>query len=193
MRQQIERLYRMILLAVGRGRVKTVVDDGNVQFVQVVLGQLETRDKTPRLAEYGFASSPPVDSDAIVLFVAGDRSNGVVVATGHQASRLKNLARGEAAIYDDQGRWIWIKRDSIEIEAGEKPINITNATVVTIEATTKVRLETPKLEVTGEITAGGNITDVVRSMAADRAKYNVHKHTGVTVGGGTSGPTDTPE
>ena len=38
-----------------------------------------------------------------------------------------------------------------------------------------------------------NVTDAVRSMAADRAIYNSHAHTGVQGGGSTTGTTTAPE
>jgi len=201
----LDRLWRRLQMLVGRGESRVVDDSKAVQMVQVFLGPLETRDNTPRIAEYGFASNPPNGTDCVVLFVAGDRDNGVVVATNNKEFRLKDLQPGEAALYDNQGRFIWIKNDKISIEAGSKPVEILNATTVTIEASTKVTLDTPLLEVTGHITAdgnisadgnvaaGGNVSDSVRSMSGDRGIYNTHKHTGVTTGAGLTGTTDSPE
>lgn len=40
---------------------------------------------------------------------------------------------------------------------------------------------------------GVNVSDAVRTIAADRAIYNSHAHTGVRGGGDTSGPTTAPE
>lgn len=104
----IERIWRRLLFVVGRGRVAFVDDAQNVQFLQLRLGALEIRDKTPRLAEFGFTSVPPVDSDVTVLFIAGDRSNGVAIATGHQASRPKNLKPGDAMLYSVDGKSVYI-------------------------------------------------------------------------------------
>ncbi|MCY0854347.1 phage baseplate assembly protein [Cupriavidus sp. D39] len=65
----------------------TVNDAGGVQMMQVKLNAEETRDNTPRVPEFGLASNPPVGSDAIVVFLGGDRSQGVVLGTVHQVSR----------------------------------------------------------------------------------------------------------
>ena len=186
----IARLWRRLQSIVGRGRTHVVDDTGVVQTLQVQVGAIEILDKVPRVGEYGFASNPPPQSHGVVLFIAGDRSNGVVIATNHQASRLKNLAPGESAIFDDQGRWVWLKRGSIEIEAGNTPVHVTNATEVDVTASVKVKLTTPRLEVTGDIvdTSGSNAV----TLKQLRDAYDAHKHTGVTAGGASTGTTDHP-
>jgi hypothetical protein len=45
----------------------------------------------------------------------------------------------------------------------------------------------------GLLGGDGSVSDSVRSMAADRAIYNGHRHTGVRSGGDTSGTTTAPE
>jgi phage baseplate assembly protein V len=100
------RAARRIMFAIGRGKVTLVDDSGPIQKHQVDMGplgpngSLAIRDNTAHAALFGVASNPPVGADAIVLFVGGDRSNGVVVATNHQAYRLRNLQPGDTALYD---------------------------------------------------------------------------------------------
>jgi phage baseplate assembly protein V len=120
----IQRLYQRLLHVIGRGRVTQGNDVGNVQLLQLRLGQDEVRDNTPRLAEFGFTSMPPAGADAVLVFIGGDRSNGVVIATGHQASRLKNLKAGEVAIYDDQGQSVFLTRAGIVINGGGHPVTV---------------------------------------------------------------------
>ncbi|MDB5822158.1 MAG: putative baseplate assembly protein Gp45,Mu-like protein [Herminiimonas sp.] len=124
MMDSIQRLYQRLLHVVGRGRVTQGNDTGNVQTLQLRLGPDELRDNTPRLAEFGFTSMPPVGSDAVLVFVGGDRSNGVVIATGHQASRLKNLKAGEVAIYDDQGQSVYLTRAGIIVNGGGHAVTV---------------------------------------------------------------------
>lgn len=45
----------------------------------------------------------------------------------------------------------------------------------------------------GLLGGDGSVSDAVRSMAADRAIYNSHKHTGVQAGGAQTGTTTAPE
>ena len=182
----LARLWRRVQLAVGRGRVTTSNDSGSVQMLQAILGQLETRDKIPRMAEFGFTSRPPYSSDVIVLFVGGDRSNGVAVATGHQASRPVDLLEGETQVYNLFGRRIYLHTDRVTIDGGGGPVEVINSTVVTVNASQEIVFNTPLLQVNGDIIATGDITDKKRSMAADRVIFNEH-----TNGSGTSTPTPT--
>jgi phage gp45-like len=122
----IQRIIQRVQHVIGRGRVTTGNDAGNVQLLQVKLGADEIRDNTPRLAEFGFTSMPPVGSDVVVVFIGGDRSNGAIIATGHQASRLKGLKPGEVAIFDDQGQSVFLTRTGIVFDGGGKPVNFVN-------------------------------------------------------------------
>lgn len=155
--QSMERALRRIALMIGRGRITTSNDSGNVQLLQVQLGQDEIRDNTPRLAEYGFTSMPPNGSDALVVFIGGERSNGAIVATGHQASRMKNLKTGEVAIFDDQGQSVYLTRSGIIIEGAGMPIMVNGDVIVN-----------------GDVTANG-------------ISLKHHKHPGVQAGGASTG------
>jgi phage baseplate assembly protein V len=135
----ITALSNLLKLAIGRGRVQTVDDSGPVQILQLVLSPKETPN-LPRLAEFGFQSWPPEGSDAVVVFVAGNRSNGVAIATGNQRLRLKLENPGEAALSDAFGKYVWLKKESMEIDAGGKEVVIKNAAGITITSTQDVTL-----------------------------------------------------
>jgi phage baseplate assembly protein V len=175
----IERLWRRLLLMIGRGRITAADDTGPVQKLQLQLGAEELKDNTPRLAEYGLASMPPAGSDAVLLFLAGERTNGVVIATGNQTWRMRGLASGEVALHDDKGQCIYLSSDGIRIDGGGKPIQIAN--------TPSVLFDTPQLRVTGSIVADGDVSDQggAKSMAGMRAAYDAHHH-------GSSPTTDNP-
>ncbi|MBC8984103.1 phage baseplate assembly protein V [Pseudomonas lurida] len=175
----LSRIWRRVQLFVSRGRITFSNDAGNVQTLQVRLGQLETRDATPRLGEFGHASRPPVGADVIVVFAAGDRSNGVVIASGDQKTRPRGLNEGESQLYDLWGKSVYLTRDGgIVVEAQGTPVTVNNATIVTINATESVVMNTPLLKVSGDIEAGGNVSDGVRSLAADRKIFDGHNHGG---------------
>ena len=180
----MERLWRRVQLMSSWGRVTFSDDSHSAQLLQVKLNDSETRDDTPRIAEFGLTSRPPDGSDVLVVFLGGDRSKGVVVATAHQGSRPKRLLSGETMLYDLWGKSVHLtKAGGIVVEAQGAPVTVNNATTVTINAADSVELVTPLLHVTGDIVADGNITDSVRSMAADRELFNSH-----TNGSGTTTP-----
>lgn len=180
----VQKMIQRLQHVIGRGRVTTGDDSGNVQLLQVKLGPDEIRDNTPRLAEYGLTSMPPVGSDALLVFVGGDRWNGAIVATGHQASRLKGLAPGEVAIYDDQGQSVYLTRAGIVINGAGLPITVKDTPKVTVTADTMVELDTPLLKVSGDIidNAGSN----TKTMAQMRQIYDSHNHLVRNVQGGSS-------
>lgn len=180
----LQRMMRRIQLATGWGRVTLSDDSKTAQILQVKLNDSETRDGTPRIAEFGFTSRPPLGSDVLIVFLGGDRSKGVVVATAHQASRPTNLQEGEAMVYDLWGKSIYLtKSGGIIVDAKGTPVTVNNATTVTINAAEAVQMNTPVLRVSGNIEAGGDVKDKVRTMAADRALFNQH-----TNGSGTTTP-----
>lgn len=121
----IEQLWHRVLHVIGRGRGTGVGDDsGNVQKQQVVFSGLETQSELKRLGEYGHASMPPDGFDCVAVFIGGDRGNGMIIATGHQASRLKDLLPGESALYDDLGQVVYLTRNGIVIDGKTLPIAI---------------------------------------------------------------------
>lgn len=191
MNEAINRIYRRVMLTLGRGKITTGDDSGNVQKLQVQLGPLETRDNTPRVAEFGFASMPPNGTDAIVVFIGGDRSNGAIIATNHQASRPKNLNPGEAMLYDQWGKYIKLTESGgIVIEAKGADVTVNDAANVTINASTGVTMNTPFLKVTGDIIDNSGTNQ--HSLAQMRSIYNSHTHAGVTTGSGSTGtPSET--
>jgi phage baseplate assembly protein V len=192
----IDAVFRRIQMMFGRGRVTYTDDSGPVQKMQVRLSGLETSDGRVRMAEFGFTSNPPIGSDVLALHISGDRGAGTVFATNHQASRPKGLLPGESKLYSQDGKFVYITASGgISVFANGQPVNVTGATTVTINATTKVRMVTPRLECTGDIIDNCDTTG--RTMVADRAIYDSHEHnvTGIQTGGSTvvSNPPNQPE
>ena len=91
----MSKMARRLLSLVGRAKVTTSDDAGPIQTLQGKFNDLEVIDGMPRAAEFGFASRLPAGTDLVVVFLNGDRSNGVVLGTNHPASRPRNLAEGK--------------------------------------------------------------------------------------------------
>lgn len=172
LRLAIGPLVRRVQLLVGRGVVRRVDDGGKVQRVQTSFYKGEVHDNMERMQPYGHTSVPPEGSDALALFLGGDRSNGVIIMIGDRKYRLIHLRPGENAIYDDLGQSVHLTREGIVIKGAGLPMTIT---------------DTPRVRIEADIEATGEIKDLCdgdgRTMSAMRASYNDHVH------GGSPAPT----
>lgn len=119
---------------------------------------------------FGFTSTPPDGTHVIVVPLGGRSSASVIVATEHAAYRLQLTELGEAAIYNQDGDHVWIKRGGhIELKA---------SVAVTIDAPQTTT--TGNLTVRGNVAALGTIKDKFASggvsMDQMRDTYNGHTH-----------------
>ncbi|MGT3353865.1 phage baseplate assembly protein domain-containing protein [Yersinia enterocolitica] len=180
---QLAKLYRQIKMMIGVGRVTGSHDGSSVQTVQYQT-PLEVRSDTPRLAEFGFSSGLPAGTDVVIGFLGGDRSSAVIIGSNHQSFRHVGLNSGETVIYSQWGQYVKLTEAGIIIEANGQPVTVNNATEVTINAAEKVRLNTPLLEVSGDIVdnAGSNNT----TLKTLREAYNAHNHQLKNVQGGSA-------
>lgn len=179
----ISRLYRALKMVTGIGKVTGMADDGLTQSLQIqtALDVMDVR----RLAEFGFTSAPPSGSDVLVVSLGGDRSSSVVISTNHKKSRLTGLNSGETAIYNIDGMFVKLTASGVEVEAQGKDVTVTNATTVTINAADGVVMNTPMLQVSGDIvdnTGSGNSS----SLKDLRDGHNSHTHDVKNVQGGSS-------
>ena len=103
LRQEIERLFapmwRRFLLSMAKAIVQGVQEAGGAQFLAVKLMAGEDHPQVPVMQHFGLASAPLTGSEALIIFLGGDRSNGVVVATDDPRYRPLHLEPGEIAIY----------------------------------------------------------------------------------------------
>lgn len=157
---------RRVRLMVARAVVTSIADAGKIQSAQVRLLDGEVRDGIEILHQYGMSSIPPGKPEGLYLSVGGDRDHGIMVCVADRQFRLKGLAHGEVALYDDLGQKVHLTRAGIVIDGAGLPLTIRN--------TAKVRMETGLLECTGEIKdrcdSGG------KTLSAMRSTYNGHTH-----------------
>lgn len=180
---QLSKLYRQIKMMIGVGRVTGSNDAGGIQTVQYQT-PLEVRSDTPRLAEFGFSSGLPAGTDVVIGFLGGDRSSAVIVGSNNQSFRHTGLNTGETVIYSQWGQYIKLTEAGIIIEANGQPVTVNNATEVTVNAAVKVRLNTPLLEVSGDIVDNADSNHI--TLKTLREAYNTHNHQLKNVQGGSS-------
>jgi phage gp45-like len=186
-----------ILNLIGRGRLTLVKDDKDVQRLQISEGNTGSdegeslTDDIVMIGLFGLSSNAPEKTEVVLLRLGGDRSQTIAVGANHGPSRPKNLAPGDTMLYrakdGARGAYIWLKDGVLQIDAAGGDVVVQNAATATIKASTKVRLETPKVETTGDFISRCDGTPV--SMNALRDAYHAHKHTGGTISGNT-GTTD---
>lgn len=162
--------------------VITAVDSAKkCQALGLALIAGESKEDVEHLEPYGFTSAAQDGAEAVALFPSGDRSHGVVVVVADRRYRLKGLARGEVAIYDDQGQSVTLTRSGIVVDGGGNTIMFKNAP--------KARFEMP-IESTGDVK--DNCESGGKSMADMRETYNGHTHQENGDGGGTTGSPNQP-
>jgi len=169
-------IARRVRLMARRAVVRLVYDDPKMQEVQLAVFDGEVRDHVERWEDYGFTSHPLVGAEALVLALGGSTDHGAVVKVGDRRYRVTGLEAGEVCIYTDEGDRITFKRGR-EI--------VIDTQTLTINASTKVTLNTPLVETSGEVKAASDVLDQSggsgRTMASMRSVYNSHTHPG---GGG---------
>jgi len=167
--------------------VQRLINSTASQQVDTSMMAGETKAGMEYLEPYGFTSTAHAGAEGIALFLAGDRSHGIVINVADRRYRLKSLKSGEVAIYTDEGDSIMFKRGRL--------IEATTDTFI-IHAKNKIVLDTQQVETPGKITAAQSIVsraevqDKTGSLSTMRAQYNSHDHKGDS--GGITGKPNQP-
>lgn len=167
---------------VSRAVLALVNDAAKLQGVQVTLLDEETRSEIERFQQYGFSCHPLEGAEAIVLAVGGSRSHMVALSIDDRRYRKKDLEPGEVALYTDEGDYVLFKRGRIvEVKAGTKVL----VDAPDAEFTGNVLVK-GNLHIEGDTTCDGNVSDANGSMQEMRDTFNSHTHSGVQTGGGNT-------
>lgn len=161
----LRRIAGRVRLAIGRAVVQLVTDTAKLQVVQVQLRAGEVRDGE-HFQHYGFTSVAKPGAEGIGLAVGGSSDHMVVICVDDRRYRLRALAEGEVALYDDMGHKVHLTRTGIVVDGGGQLVTITN--------TPKTRMECD-LEVTGNVKDQCDVP-TGKTMQQMRATYNGHTH-----------------
>ena len=156
LRRAIEPLQRRLRMLMGRAVIRLMSDAVTAQVEGLAD---EVRDAAELFQQYGFRSMPLPGAEGIVLSLGGNRDHTVVICAGDRRYQATVLASGEVVVEDHLGKFVHFKADgSIEVKAE-----------------TKVRVDAPLLECTGQVKDlcdGAGVT-----MAQMREIFNAHTHT----------------
>lgn len=168
-------LKRRVQMMVGRCVLNLVDDAVPIQKVQITILDSEIHDQVERLQNFGFSSVPLAGARGVTLAIGGDRAHQVIVAVDDGRHRPTDMEPGECAMYNSHGVTLKFLADGSAVLVCD---------TLLVQAATKVRLETPLLEVTGDITATGDIADAggSKTMLGMRTVFDAHQHveTGAT-------------
>jgi phage gp45-like len=185
---QSDRLYRRMLMGASPVLLTSIDDSGPVQIAQVRINDTpEIIDNMPVAQLYGISTVAPTDpnpSDALAVFITGQRSNGVIVATNNQQYRLQNQQPGETSLYTDEGDTIGLNRGNIINVKSKNTVNVngqnqvnTNTATATVNASSQINHNTPLQQNSGDIKAKG-IIDAAGGFFSN----------GLPIGGGAGEP-----
>ena len=138
--------------------------------------------------------SPPKKGERVVLFAPyGQLHQAIIVAPLFTtANPAPSTSGDERGMWFDDGAFISFNHKTgvltVDLSASKDASLMIVGKDVVLDAD-KVTI-TGDLDVDGAITAGGDISDETRSMAADRVIFNPHTH---PVTGTTTGPTTTEQ
>ncbi|QIB34741.1 phage baseplate assembly protein [Ancylobacter pratisalsi] len=96
---------------VSRALVKSSLDTGESQTVDVRIRAGHDATEVEVLQPFGFASRPPDNGLVVLLAVGGDQGDMVALPAGSPGNRLGNLDSGEAATHGILGNRFHAKKD----------------------------------------------------------------------------------
>lgn len=166
MKRAMQSLARRVTNLLSRGAVGLANAANKMQTLQISLLDDEAKTDVEHFEPYGFTSCPKAGAEVLAAFLDGDRSHGVVIVAADRRYRIQNLQAGEVAIYTDEGDSIVLKRGRL--------VEVTTHTLK-INASTKVEMITPLLQVTGG------------DVKADSISLKTHKHGEVQSGSSQTG------
>ena len=118
----IAAIRRKIFLLIGRALLTTIDNSGKVQRVQVTGLKDETISDVERVQNYGLESFPKTDMEVTMLFLNGNRDQGIAVGVMDRANRPTGMSTGDVMLWNTDSMKVWLKKDGVYIEtsAGNK-------------------------------------------------------------------------
>lgn len=117
----LEPLRTRVRMIVQRAIVSLVNDTTAMQLIQVSILRGDVLSRVERVQNYGFTSNPENGSEAVVVFINGNRDQGLAIVVDNTEVRKKDLQPGEVAVYHKSGSYVLMKADGT-IELSDTPL-----------------------------------------------------------------------
>ncbi len=166
-RAHLRRFKRQLQIVIMRAIVDTVKDDKHRIYINATGLANQHIANIEHLQQYGHFSHPLPGAQTVLACIAGNPEHPIAILVDDPRYKPDDTSPGDSVSYNHQGDFIHIKADGS----------------IVLKASSKIRMETPKLECTGDIIdrcdeQGNSIKDL-------RDIYNGHNHSGDS--GGTTG------
>lgn len=180
MQRQLNKLLapiqRRIRQIATRAVIAVIDTETTLVTLRARISESEVLDGLEYFEPYGFTTSPPPSSEALLVSLGGRREHTVVVQVASRKYRLVGLESGDVALYNQNGDKFVMKA------SGETELQIE----------TKVTMTCPNFEINGDMQINGNITHQGNLDSSGNHKVGGNQTTdgNVTVGGNVSASGD---
>lgn len=157
-------LKQRVTLLLQRAVVKLITYDGDVRIIQAKLPGGNVVADLEHLEPFGFTSHPKKDAEALVLAFGGNGSHSVALMVGDRRFRLK-VEEGEVALFNAYNDKLHFKKDG----------------VAEMKASTKVLIDSPDSELTGNLTVKGTATFEKTLAVTGNATFSAAASVGTTL------------
>ncbi len=149
----IEPAWRAIQGIVMRAVLDSLDDSSDFQICKVQVLNGETQE-VERLETFGFTSHPLPSSEAVLVFVGGNRDHGFLISIGDRATRPKDQGIGSSTQYDASGSQVYLD-------------GVGNAE---IKSNIKTKVSSPLVEV------GSGAKEAALNGVSFQTTFNTHTH-----------------
>ncbi len=175
----VRQLFGQVRGGVASAIVQSIDDTGAAQKMTVKTHDGATRADVEVHQPFGFSSVAPANGAFRILYAVGnDVSNLVGLPPANPYARMGGLAAGESVMYGSDGTRVHVRNGGIvEVWAAHVNVHSNDTTITAPNGVTIIG----NLNVQGNLTTTGTLSDSHGSLDRLRGHYNAH--TGHGTGG----------
>lgn len=117
-------IKKKIFLLVGRALLTAVSNSGKVQRIQVQALSGETLSDIDHAQPYGLEAHPEAGKEVVLVFVNGNRDQGLALSVVDRDSRPTDLASGDVCLYNSSSVKVWLKSGGVYVDSAGGEIEL---------------------------------------------------------------------